>query len=46
MHKALNELQSKHYVVTTTADEGIAIVILDVNQCKKEAEQSMSHNKP
>ena len=45
MHKALNELQSKH-VVTTTADEGIAIVILDVNQCKKEAEQLMSHNKP
>ena len=45
-HKALNEIQSKNDVVNTTADEGIAMVILDVNQCTKEAEQSTSHNKP
>ena len=44
-HKALNKLQSKNDVVITTANKDIAVIILDVNQCTKEVEQSTSYNK-
>lgn len=39
-HKALNQIQSRNDAVITTVDKSIAVLILDVNQCK-EAEQQL-----
>ena len=40
-HKAINQIQSRNDAVITTVHKSIAVLILDVNQCKKEAEQQL-----
>ena len=41
-HKTLNKLQSRNAVIIiTTIDKGIAVIIQDVNQCEKDAEQQL-----
>lgn len=40
-HKTLNELQSRNNAVITTVDKGIAVIIQDVNQCERDAEQQL-----
>ena len=41
--KAMQELQSRKSIVITDADKGGAIVILDVEDCVKEAERQLNN---